>query len=96
MPESIDFHINNIQTKLQLLLKKYALLEKENGRLSKENETYQANEKKQLEQISLLDQQINILKASAGRLEGTDKKNFEKNINGYIKSIEKCIGMLNN
>jgi hypothetical protein len=96
MPESIDFHINNIQTKLQLLLKKYALLEKENGKLLKENETYQANEKKQLEQISLLDQQINILKASAGKLEGTDKKNFEKNINGYIKSIEKCIGMLNN
>ncbi len=96
MPESIDVHINNIQAKLQLLLKKYALVDKENGRLLKENETFQTNEKKYLEQINLLDQQINILKASAGKLEGNDKKNFEKHINGYIKSIERCIGMLNN
>jgi hypothetical protein len=96
MPESIDIHINNIQAKLQLLLKKYAASEKENARLLKENQALQTVEKKQAEQIYLLEQQVNILKASAGTLEGIDKKNFEKNINGYIRSIEKCIGMLNN
>lgn len=96
MPESIDIHIRNIQTKLQLLLKKYALVERENSRLSKENEIFKSNEAKYLEQINILDQQVNILKASSGTLEGADKKNFEKSINGYIKSIEKCIVMLNN
>lgn len=96
MPESIDIHIKNIHAKLQLLLKKYALVEKENIRLSKENEIFKSNETKYLEQINILDQQVNILKASSGKLEGADKKNFEKSINGYIKSIEKCIAMLNN
>ena len=96
MPESIDVHIKKIQTKLQLLLKQYALLQKENNRLIKENETYKSNEKKFTNQINLLDQQVNILKTSCGKLDGTEKKEFEKSINGYIRSIDKCIGMLNN
>jgi hypothetical protein len=96
MPESIDIHIKNIQDKLQLLLKKYAVLEKENIRLSKENEIFKSNESTYQARINLLDQQVNILKASCGKLEGADKKHFEKSINGYIKSIEKCIAILNN
>jgi hypothetical protein len=96
MPESIDIHIKNIQDKLQLLLKKYAVLEKENVRLSKENETFKSHESRYQAQINLLDQQVNILKASCGKLDGADKKYFEKSINGYIKSIEKCIAILNN
>lgn len=96
MPESIDFHIKNISSKLQSLLKKYSFLERENDRLSNENQALKANELKNKEQIILLEQQVHILKASAGKLEGDEKKNFEKSINGYIKSIEKCIGMLNN
>jgi len=96
MPESIDVHIKKIQTKLQLLLKQYALLQKENNRLIKENETYKSNEKKFTDQINLLDQRVNILKTSCGKLDGAEKKEFEKSINGYIRSIDKCIGMLNN
>jgi adenine-specific DNA methylase len=96
MPETIDIHIKNIQVKLQLLLKKHAFLEKENNRLLKENEAYQLNEKNWVDKMHLLEQQVNILKASTGKFEGAEKKEFEKSINGYIKSIEKCIGMLNN
>jgi hypothetical protein len=96
MPEDIELHIKNIQTKLQLLLKKHAALEKENLRLMKENEAFKSNEKNLAEKIYLLDQQVNILRVSTGTLEGKEKSAFEKTINGYIKSIEKCIGMLNN
>ncbi len=96
MPESIEIHINNIQSKLQILLKKHDALEKKNAGLIKENESFKSNEKKLLEKLNLLEQQVNILKASSGKLEGTEKSDFEKSINGYIKSIEKCIGMLNN
>ena len=39
--------------------------------------------------------QLNILKASAGKLEGNEKSAFEKTINKYIRSIDKCIGLLN-
>ena len=96
MPETIDIHIKNIQSKLQLLLKKYATVEKENIKLTKENESYKSYEKNLIEKLNLLEQQVNILKASAGELEGKEKSAFEKSINKYIKSIEKCIGMLNN
>lgn len=96
MPETIDIHIKNIQSKLQLLLKKHAALKKENAGLIKEKESYKSNERQLIEKLILLEQQVNILKASAGKLEGKEKSAFEKSINGYIKSIDKCIGMLNN
>ncbi len=96
MPESIDIHIKNIQTKLQILLKKQDTLEKEKIDLIKDNEVYKLNEKKLSDKINLLEQQNNILKASAGKLEGDEKKEFEKSINQYVRTIEKCKGMLNN
>lgn len=96
MPETIDIHIKNIQSKLQLLLKKHAALKKENAVLIKEKESYKSNERQLIEKLILLEQQVNILKVSAGKLDGKEKSAFEKSINGYIKSIDKCIGMLNN
>jgi hypothetical protein len=42
---TIEEHINSINTKLQLLLKKYAILQKENSTLSYEIETCRKNDK---------------------------------------------------
>lgn len=95
MPDTIDTHIKNIQSKLQLLLKKHALLVKENNQLKKENAGYQSGEKELVKKTELLEQQVNILKASAGQLAGNEKINFEKSISRYIKSLDKCITMLN-
>ena len=95
MPDSIDFHIKNIQPKLQLLLKKFALLGKENLQVKNENENYKLREKELVAKIETLEQQVNILKASAGTLEGDERVRFEKNINQYIRNIDKCIAMLN-
>jgi hypothetical protein len=95
MPDSIDLHIKNIQAKLQLLLKNHALLIKENNQLKKENENYQAKEKAMTEKTEQLQQQINILKTSAGQMEGKEKMEFEKIINRYIRTIDKCINLLN-
>ena len=95
MPENIELHIKNLQSKLQLLLKRHGLLLKENVQLKKENETYQFNEKLLIEKNEQLLQQVNILKTSAGQLEGKERMDFEKNINRYIRSIDKCIAILN-
>ena len=95
MPDNIDVHIKSLQSKLQLLLKKHALLSKENDQLKKENQNYQSKEKELLDRKEQLEQQVNILKTSLGQLEGNEKINFEKSINSYIKSIDKCITMLN-
>lgn len=95
MPDTIDIHIKNLQSKLQLLLKKHAMLQKENDQLKKENQDYQSKENELIEKKEELQQQVYILKTSLGQLEGKEKENFEKNINGYIRSIDKCITMLN-
>ncbi|MEO5650866.1 MAG: hypothetical protein ABIR03_13215 [Ginsengibacter sp.] len=96
MPESIDIHIKNIQTKLQLLLKKHVVLVNENARLVKENQNFKSNETIWTEKMNSLELQVNILKASAGKLEGKEKNDFERTINQYIRSLEKCMAILNN
>ena len=95
MPENPVDHIKVLQSKLQLLLKKHALLLKENDQLKKENQDYQSNGKSIIEKNEQLQQQVNILKTSAGQLEGKERLDFEKNINRYIRSIDKCIDVLN-
>lgn len=95
MPESVELHIKSIQSKLQLLLKKYALLERENSQLKNENEHFKSGEKEFVAKIQMLEQQVNILKTSAGKLEGDEKIHFEKDINRYIRSLDKCIAILN-
>lgn len=93
---TIEEHINSINTKLQVLLKKYAALQKENLILSNEIETLRKNEKDYVEKINLLEIQAGILKASAGKLNDKEKDDFEKQINRYIKDLDKCMAMLNN
>lgn len=95
MPDSIELHIKNLQSKLQLLLKKHALLLKENQQLKKQNEAYRLTEKSLVEKTEQLQLQVNILKTSAGNLEGEEKSRFEKSINRYIRSIDKCLDLLN-
>lgn len=95
MPEDIDVHIKSLHSKLQLLLKKHALLQKENEQLQKENGRCQTRQKELNEEREQLEMQVNILKTSTGKLEGKEKSDFEKSINQYIRSIDKCITMLN-
>ena len=95
MAENIEIHIKNLQSKLQLLLKKHALLQKENDQLEKENVNMNLKVKALHEKNSQLEMQLNILKTSAGKLEGKEKSDFEKSINSYIRSLDKCISILN-
>ena len=93
---TIEEHISSINAKLQLLLKKYAALQKENSGLRKEIETGRKNEKDYLEKINSLEIQTGILKTSAAKLNDKEKQDFEKRINQYIKYLDKCMAMLNN
>jgi hypothetical protein len=94
--KTVDEHINSINTKLQLLLKKYGALRKENAALQHEVEERRTNEKHFLDRIGSLEMQAGILKASSGKMTEKDKQAFDKRINQYIKDLEKCIAMLNN
>ncbi len=94
--DTIEEYLNEINTKLQVLLKKYATLQKENTILNNEIELCKQNEKDHLEKINSLEIQAGILKASSGKWDEKEKHDFEKRINQYIKDIDKCMAMLNN
>ena len=63
--------------------------------IKNENENLKLREKELVTKIEILEQQVHILKASAGTLEGDERVRFEKNINQYIRNLDKCIAMLN-
>ncbi|MBK8786011.1 MAG: hypothetical protein IPO01_08890 [Chitinophagaceae bacterium] len=90
----LENHIKRINDKLQQLLKNYQLLQKENQRQSELIATLQQTKEKDKEQITALQEKVTILKAATGNMNEADKKAFEKNINQYIREIDKCIGIL--
>lgn len=104
MPESekaismktVEEHLNFINAKMQVLLKKHTALLKENALLSNELKTRLEKEKELLIKVDELEIQTGILKASAGNMEIKEKQDFEKRINQYIKDIDKCMALLNN
>ncbi len=93
---TIEEHINSINAKLQLLIKKYVALQKENSNLNNENGILRKRETDHLQKIDSLEMQTGILKASAGKMNDEEKNDFEKRINQFIKDIDKCMAMLNN
>ena len=89
-----EHHLKRIQDKLQQLLKQYISLQKENSQLKEQlNKTNQQAVQHQ-KNIDELKQQVIVLKLSAGEMNETDKKEFEKKINGYLKEIDRCIALL--
>lgn len=93
---NIDEHINLLNAKIQELLKKYALLQKENISLKNELNRAKGNGQQLQEKLSFLEMQSDILKTSNGTMTSEEKPGFEKRINQYLKDIDKCIAILNN
>ena len=93
--EQAEQHITRINSKLQELLKRYALLSKESEQQQKKILKLEQENELRESKIKMLEQQQHILKAAAGKMEDPDKKEFEQVINKYIREIDKCINLLN-
>jgi chromosome segregation ATPase len=90
----LDLQIKRINDKLQQLLKQQALLQKENADLKKELESSKKETAIHHANIDELKQQVSILKMNTVEMNETDKKEFEKRLNLYIKEIDRCIALL--
>ena len=90
----LENHIKRISDKLQLLLKQYQQLQKDNERLKSAVQKLVSGQAAATQRVELLQLQAGILKASAGQMNDIDKKAFEKKINQYLKEIDKCITLL--
>jgi regulator of replication initiation timing len=86
--------IDRIRTKVQALVKKQQVLEKENEKLKSELDRKQGLELELKEKVGQLEEQLNLAKVSGGQLDEVSKKAFEKQLNQYIKEIDRCIAML--
>jgi cell division septum initiation protein DivIVA len=90
----ISEYIKQVNVKLQLLLKQHIALQTENAQLKKTVAHFTAQDISQKETIAAMQQEQLILRASLDKMDETEKKALEKKINGYIKSIDKCIALL--
>ena len=90
----IEHQLKRIQDKLQLVLKDYAGLQKENLRLKEELDKNRTQSFAHQQNIEDLKQQVDVLKITSGDWNEGDKKEFEKRINTYIKEIDRCIALL--
>ena len=90
----LETHIKSVSEKLQLLIKKYVAIRKENGTLRAELDQLKEKEVEYKFALHELDQKVSVLKAASGDMAAADKKEFEKRVNQYIKEIDKCIGLL--
>ena len=90
----LEVQLKRIQDKLQQLLKQYAVLQKENSRMKELLQRDTKNSLVNQQHIDDLKQQVEVLKITSGNWDETDKKEFEKRINSYIKEIDRCITLL--
>lgn len=91
----LDQHIKRLNDKLHQLIKRYAVLQKENNKLKNDLNALKLKEKEQEEQLELFALRNDVLKASKGEMKEDEKKGFEKKINQYLKEVDKCIALLN-
>ncbi|HEX5669517.1 MAG TPA: hypothetical protein VFX73_11975 [Chitinophagaceae bacterium] len=86
--------IERIRLKIQAVLKKQQSLEKENEKLKAEIDRRSGIELELKGKVSQMEEQVNLLKASSGQMDEPSKKAFEKQLNHYIREIDRCIAML--
>lgn len=91
---SADEQLKRISAKLQDLLKKHEQLQRENERLRNELMPAKQREMQFLDQITILEQRVMILKAGTGSMNDADKRELDKKLHGYLKEIDRCISML--
>lgn len=90
----LEQHIKRINEKLQQLLKKHAVLQKENNKLKLELSDVKKKYEEQSGAQALLEQRVDVLKAAKGTMTEEEKKAFEKRLQQYLKEVDKCINFM--
>ncbi len=93
--DTIEEQIKTINNKLQQLLKKNITLKKENEILATELALLKEQELAYKSTIESLSQKANISQALSGNIDKESKKELEKQINQYIRDLDKYINLLN-
>ena len=92
--EGLQEQLKRVTEKLQQVVQRYHLLQKEHEQLSREVTTLRDKEKARLIRIDELETKMTALQTVTGQLNETEKKDVEKRINRYIREIDRCIALL--
>ena len=87
--------IQNIQEKLQQMLKKQQLLQKENAKLKAELDISSRQLAILQKQNEALSQKVDTSNIGFQSLSAADKKALDTRINSYLSEIDKCLALLN-
>lgn len=86
--------LKRIQDKVQQMLKKHLLLQKELEKINKDNVALKEKIALQTRHTEEMEQKLAAYKLATGSLPERDKKELEKKMNQYIREIDRCISML--
>ena len=91
---SVDNQFTAINEKLQQLLKQHHRARREIEQLKEVIDAQRKEAEATQGLIAELKQHVSILKLASGDMNERDKKDFERQINQYVKQIDKCIAYL--
>ena len=83
-----------ITGKLQQLVRAHELLLKENAKLRTEVADLKLKQDSNAGKIAELEQSLAVLRTLTGKMDEQDKKALEKQLNQYLREIDRCIAML--
>ncbi|MBX9779843.1 MAG: hypothetical protein K2X26_05825 [Chitinophagaceae bacterium] len=86
--------LDELQIKMQELLKAYKQLRKENERLAKELHEAKQQDEAAKKKLQELDQKLATARISNGNWSELEKQALQKKIDSYLKEIDKCIALL--
>ncbi|MEY4334688.1 MAG: hypothetical protein RLZZ196_3438 [Bacteroidota bacterium] len=92
---NLQTSLQGLQEKLQVLLKNYAALEKENQQLKNKMGQVEQQEQKMAAQLKELETKLAAASLRQSNMDPADKAKLMKQIDQYIKEIDHSIQNLN-
>jgi uncharacterized caspase-like protein len=92
--EITENDVKRIQQKLQQVLLQAAVQKKENEKLQVKLQKLTASLHESEQQIAQMQQQIQLLKLATVQMNDEDKVALTKQLNKFIKEIDKCVAMM--
>ncbi len=90
----INTNISHLQEKLQMLIKEFKQLQKENNRLLKDIAVAKTEKEAKINQLNQLEQKVAAIQLTSGNWNDTEKASLQKKIDAYLKEIDKCLALL--
>lgn len=93
---SFESLYNKIEYNVKAALLKISDLQKDNEKLKRENETLKEKEKELQIQIDELTERLKLIVVTKTVFNKKDKQETKKQINDWVREIDKCISLLTN